>query len=72
MTASRWNGLRRIYRWSGMTIGIFLILVECLDAMVTPRPDWLWFVAALWLIFLCRPRKSAISHATPEDAIPNA
>lgn len=27
--------------------------------MLTPRVDWLWFGAAILLIWICRPRKRA-------------
>jgi hypothetical protein len=43
----------------GTAIGIWLLVMECFDALVTPKPDWLWFGAAALLIWLCRPRKEA-------------
>jgi len=59
MSAFRWQSLLRIYRWVGIAIGIWLLVMECFDALVTPKPDWLWFGAAALLIWLCRPRKEA-------------
>jgi hypothetical protein len=56
VTALRWQKAQRILRYVGMGIGIFLIAVESFDAIVTPRPDWFWFGAGLYLIWLCRPR----------------
>jgi len=56
MNGSHWQRLLRLYRRAGMAIGIFLLMMEFFDAMLTPRPDWLWFAAAGLLMFLCRPR----------------
>lgn len=58
MTVSRWQRARPILRGIGVAIGILLFLMECFDALVTPRPDWLWFGAAILLIWLCRPFRS--------------
>ena len=46
MSAFRWQRLLRLYRWVGIAIGIWLLVMECFDALVTPKPDWLWFGAA--------------------------
>ena len=43
-----------ILRWAATIVGLMLILVECFDAMVTPRPDWIWFGAAALLMWLSR------------------
>lgn len=59
MSASLWQTLLAIYRWTGIAIGIFLLVMECFDAMLTPRPDWFWFGASILLIWLCRPQKKA-------------
>lgn len=65
MTPERRHGLRRAYRASGIAIAICLIAIECFDAMVTPRPDWLWFGAAIGLLILCRPRKRDSGGSMP-------
>jgi hypothetical protein len=57
MTASHWQTLRAVCRWTGIAIGALLIVMEILDAWLTPKVDWLWFGAAILLIWICRPRK---------------
>lgn len=61
MSVSRWQTLLAIYRWTGIAIGIFLLVMDGFDAMLTPRPDWFWFGAGILLIWLCRPRKKAMA-----------
>lgn len=56
MIPLHWQTLCKAYRRTGIAIGIFLIAMECFDAMVTPKPDWFWFGAGLLLMWLCRPR----------------
>ena len=48
----------KILRRTGTGIALALFLVECFDAWVTPRPDWIWFAAAGLLAALCAfPRR---------------
>jgi hypothetical protein len=60
--------------WLGITIGVAPIVIECFDAVVTHRPDWLWFGAGGLLIALCRRLASArsacpdVMHGTDESA----
>jgi len=51
-------------RLTGTIIGLLLFVVECFDAFVTPRPDWLWFAAAIALILLCRSPARTVEIAS--------
>ena len=50
-----------ILRWIALATGVALLLMECYDAMVTPRTDWFWFGLAILQIVICRPRKRAVN-----------
>ncbi|WP_162875512.1 hypothetical protein [Sphingomonas crusticola] len=53
-----------ILRWIAFTIGAALLTIECYDAFVTPRIDWFWIGLAILQIYVCRPRKRAVTAAT--------
>ena len=55
-------------RWTALTIGAALLIIECYDAFVTPGVDWFWIALAILQIYVCRPRRGVGRGA----ATPNA